>query len=88
MILKNCYEALPKHGKMIVVNLVIPESPETSPSAKSLFQFDMFLMNTTTTEKERTEKEFESSAKQAGFYTIRVACSAFNFSVVELFKSM
>ena len=52
-----------------------------------IFQFDMFLMNTTTTEKERTEKEFESLAKQAGFYTIRVACSAFNFSAVELFKS-
>lgn len=88
MILKNCYDALPEHGKMIVVNLVIPEAPEAGLFAESLFQFDMFLMNTTTTEKERTEKEFESLAKLAGFYTIRVACSAFNFSVVELFKSM
>ncbi|KAK9926448.1 hypothetical protein M0R45_023680 [Rubus argutus] len=87
-ILKNCYEALPDHGKVIVVDMVIPEAPETSVSAKSLFQFDMFMMNMNTTGKERTEKELGSLARQAGFYNIPVACSAFNFSVVELFKNM
>ena len=87
-ILNNCYEALPNHGKVIVVDMVIPESPETTTSAKSLFQFDMFLMNMNTTGNERTEKELGSLGKQAGFNTIQVACSAFNFSVVELFKNM
>ena len=87
-ILKNCYEALPNHGKVIVVDMVIPEAPETTTSAKSLFQFDMFLMNMNTTGNERTEKELGSLGKQAGFNTIQVACPAFNFSVVELFKNM
>ena len=71
-----------------MVDMVIPEAPETSVSAKSLFQFDMFMMNMNTTGKERTEKELGSLARQAGFYNIPVACSAFNFSVVELFKNM
>ncbi|XP_004309514.1 PREDICTED: caffeic acid 3-O-methyltransferase-like [Fragaria vesca subsp. vesca] len=87
-ILKNCYEALPNHGKVIVVDMVIPEAPETTTSAKSLFQFDMFMMNMNTTGNERTEKELGSLGKQAGFNTIQVACSAFNFSVVELFKNI
>ncbi|XP_062030028.1 caffeic acid 3-O-methyltransferase-like [Rosa rugosa] len=87
-ILKNCYEALPDHGKVMVVDMVIPEAPETTTSAKSLFQFDMFMMNMNTNGNERTEKELGSLAKQAGFYTIRVASSAFNFSVVEMFKNM
>ncbi|BFG32130.1 hypothetical protein CerSpe_184040 [Prunus speciosa] len=88
MILKNCYEALPNHGKVIVVDMVIPEAPETSLSARSLFQFDMYLMNTNVMGKERTEKELESLAKEAGFSNIRAACSAFTFSVVELFKNV
>ncbi|CAL9030611.1 unnamed protein product [Prunus brigantina] len=88
MILKNCYEALPDHGKVILVDMVVPEAPETSLSARSLFQFDVYLMNTNVMGKERTEKELESLAKEAGFSDIRVACSAFTFSVVELFKNV
>lgn len=85
-ILKNCYEAIPDHGKVIVVDMVILEAPETSLAARSLFQFDLFMMNTNITGKERTEKEFEGLAKEAGFSSICVACSAYNFSVIELFK--
>ncbi|KAM6588277.1 hypothetical protein CsatA_010882 [Cannabis sativa] len=86
MILKNCYKALPDSGKVIVVDMVILEAPESSLAARSLFQFDMFMMNTNLTGKERTEREFEGLAKEAGFSSIRVACSAYDFSVVELFK--
>ncbi|KAM1185800.1 hypothetical protein ACFX2G_015374 [Malus domestica] len=88
MILKNCYEALPDNGKVIVVDMVIQEAPGTSFSAKSLFLFDVYLMNTNVMGKERTERELQSLAKAAGFSDIRVACSAFTFSVVELLKNM
>lgn len=30
VVLKKCYEALPDHGKVIVVDMVISETPETS----------------------------------------------------------
>ncbi|XP_062074022.1 caffeic acid 3-O-methyltransferase-like [Humulus lupulus] len=86
IILKNCYEALPESGKVIVVDMVILEAPETSLAARSLYQFDTFMMNNNITGKERTKREFEGLAKAAGFSSICVACSAYDFSVVELFK--
>ncbi|KAL0016165.1 hypothetical protein SO802_003234 [Lithocarpus litseifolius] len=87
-ILKNCYEALPDQGKVILVDMMIPEAPATTGADKSLFQLYLFLMNTNPDGKERTEREFESLAKEAGFSSIQVACCAYNFSVVELYKNM
>ncbi|XP_031258078.1 caffeic acid 3-O-methyltransferase-like [Pistacia vera] len=87
-ILKNCYEALPANGKVIVVDLVIPEAPETILAPKSLFQLDMFMMNMNSRGKERTRKEFQSLGEDAGYSHIQVPCSAFNFSVIEFYKSM
>lgn len=65
--------------------MVIPETPETSVDVKSDFQFDLFLMNMNPGGKERTEREFESLAKEAGFS--RVAACAFKFSLVEFYKT-
>ncbi|KAL0016166.1 hypothetical protein SO802_003235 [Lithocarpus litseifolius] len=78
-----CYEALPDQGKVIIVDMVIPEAPATTGDDKSLLQLYLFLMNTNPEGKERTEREFESLAKEAGFSGIQVACCAYNFSVVE-----
>lgn len=72
-ILKNCYKSLPEYGKVIVVDIVVPETPDTSVAVKSDFQFDLFLMNMNPGGKERTKGEFESLAKEAGFSSIRVA---------------
>ncbi|KAF5734380.1 caffeic acid 3-O-methyltransferase [Tripterygium wilfordii] len=85
-ILKNCYKALPLNGKAIVVDMVIPEASEATLSLRSLYQFHLFMMNMNPKGKERTEREFEILGKAAGFSNIQVACSAFNFSVVELHK--
>ena len=52
---------------MIVVDLVIPEAPATTGDDKSLFQLYLFLVNTNPERKERTDREFESLAKEAGF---------------------
>ncbi|KAK7844145.1 caffeic acid 3-o-methyltransferase 1 [Quercus suber] len=87
-VLKNCYEALPDQGKVIVVDLVIPEAPATAGDDKSLFQLYLFMVNTNPKRKERKDKEFESLAKEAGFSGIQVACCAYNFSVVEFYKNM
>ncbi|KAK9990038.1 hypothetical protein SO802_025023 [Lithocarpus litseifolius] len=54
-ILKNCYEALPDQGKVILVDMVIPEAPATTGADKSLFQLYLFLRNTNPDGKERTE---------------------------------
>ncbi|TXG74250.1 hypothetical protein EZV62_002829 [Acer yangbiense] len=86
-ILKNCYEAIPINGKVIVVDMLVPDAPETSLAGKSLFQYEFLMMNTNTGGKEKTRREFESLAKEAGFSHIQVPCSAYNFSVVEFYKS-
>ncbi|CAK7357480.1 unnamed protein product [Dovyalis caffra] len=87
-LLKNCYEALPDNGKVIVVDIVVPETPETSVAAKSMLQNYLFITSMNPQGKERTEKEFESLGKEAGFSSVRVACSACNFSLVEFIKRM
>ncbi|KAG6755543.1 hypothetical protein POTOM_041374 [Populus tomentosa] len=72
--LKNCYEALPDNGKVIVVDMVVPETPETNVKAKSMLQNYLFITSMSPQGKERTEKEFETLGKEAGFSHIRVAC--------------
>ncbi|KAF8028073.1 hypothetical protein BT93_E0863 [Corymbia citriodora subsp. variegata] len=86
-ILKNCYNALPENGKVMAVDLVIPEVPEANLAAGSLFQMYVFMRSMNPMGKERTEKEFETLAKEAGFGNVRVAYSAHNFSLVELYKN-
>ncbi|KAG6633821.1 hypothetical protein CIPAW_12G075100 [Carya illinoinensis] len=87
-VLKNCYEALPERGKVILVDMVVPEVSETSAAHKSLFQFYLFMMNANPQGKERTERELESLAKAAGFSGIQVAGFAYGYSVVEFYKNM
>ena len=87
-ILKNCYAVLPVTGKVIAVDMVIQEVPEDTLAVKSMFQFDLFMMNMNPSGKERTKREFESLAKSAGFSHLRVPCHAYNFSVIEFYKSM
>ncbi|KAL5831478.1 hypothetical protein ACOSQ4_016832 [Xanthoceras sorbifolium] len=86
-VLKKCYEAIPINGKVIVVDMLVPDTPEASLAGKSLFQYELFLMNVNTGGKEKKRKEFESMAKAAGFSHIQVPYSAYNYSVVEFYKS-
>lgn len=83
--LKNCYDAIPDHGKVIVCESFLPEEVETSHAAKFAFQFDAIMM-VVPNGKERTEKEFQALAKAAGFQGFRVACSAYDTKVMEFLK--
>ncbi|KAK4423173.1 Caffeic acid 3-O-methyltransferase [Sesamum alatum] len=85
-ILKNCYAALPDHGKVMVVELVVPEAPESTVDVRSKLQFDLILMNMNPGGKERTEREFKTLAEAAGFSNIKVECSVYNFSLMEFYK--
>ncbi|KAL3738447.1 hypothetical protein ACJRO7_019911 [Eucalyptus globulus] len=80
-ILKNCHNALPD-GKVMLVGLVIPDAPEPNLAAWSLFQLYVFMWNMNPMGKERTEKEFETLAKEGRFCSVHVAYSAHNLSLV------
>ncbi|XP_019245640.1 PREDICTED: LOW QUALITY PROTEIN: caffeic acid 3-O-methyltransferase-like [Nicotiana attenuata] len=65
--LKNCYEALPANGKVIIAECILPEAPDTSLATKNTVHVDIVMLAHNPGGKERTEKEFEALAKGAGF---------------------
>ncbi|KAI4344699.1 hypothetical protein L6164_011896 [Bauhinia variegata] len=85
-VLKNCYDAIPQDGKVIVVEAVIPLLPETSAAAKGISLLDVQMMTQNPGGKERTEQEFMDLATAAGFSGIKYECYVNNLWVMELFK--
>ncbi|KAF8730529.1 hypothetical protein HU200_016945 [Digitaria exilis] len=66
-ILENCHSALPANGKVIIIEFVLPSSPETTPAAKGAFNLDVVMLNRLAGAKERTEREIADLAAEAGF---------------------
>ncbi|KAL0913176.1 hypothetical protein M5K25_016615 [Dendrobium thyrsiflorum] len=66
-LLRNCWKALPEKGKVIVVECILPVVPNEAIATKGAFQFDLAMLLDTVGGKERTENEFKSLAKEAGF---------------------
>ncbi|KAK7275453.1 hypothetical protein RIF29_16570 [Crotalaria pallida] len=85
-VLKNCYAAISDDGKVIVVEGVLPFEPETTAAVKSISQFDVLMMTTNPGGKERSEQEFMTLAKRAGFSGIRYKCFVYDVWVMEFFK--
>ncbi|KAJ8536964.1 hypothetical protein K7X08_035365 [Anisodus acutangulus] len=84
--LKNCYEALPANGKVIIAECLLPEAPDTSFSTKNTVHVDVIMLAHNPGGKERTEKEFEALAKAVGFKGFLKACCAYNTWVMEFNK--
>ncbi|XP_055831624.1 myricetin 3-O-methyltransferase 3 [Solanum dulcamara] len=85
-ILKNCWRALPKDGKVVVIEQMQPEYPETNLISKNSFCVDMLMMTMLDGGKERTKQQFEDLAKQAGFTALKIVARAYYCWVMELYK--
>ncbi|XP_054777202.1 isoliquiritigenin 2'-O-methyltransferase-like [Prosopis cineraria] len=84
--LRKCHEALPENGKVIVVEFILPESPEPTEASKLVSTLDN-LMFITVGGRERTEKQYETLGKRSGFPRFQVACRAFSaLGVMEFYK--
>ncbi|KAK8946641.1 Tricetin 3',4',5'-O-trimethyltransferase [Platanthera zijinensis] len=83
-ILKNCRKALPTGGKVVIVEYILPKSPEPTPEAQLVFHADMIMLGQISGGKERTEKEFEVLASQSGFVIFKQIYIASNACVMEL----
>ncbi|KAK7323372.1 hypothetical protein VNO77_26844 [Canavalia gladiata] len=84
-LLRNCYKALPQNGKVIVVDIIMPEVIQSSNVDKYVSSMDnlMFIYGG----RERTEKEFENLCRASGFSNFQVACCAFSvLGVMEFYK--
>ncbi|WCJ43480.1 O-methyltransferase family protein [Euphorbia peplus] len=85
-LLKNCNEALPSGGKVIIVESIRPVTPENVVSSHIVHEQDLFMLAQTPGGKERTQKEYEALALESGFSCCQVICSAYNSWVMELHK--
>ncbi|KAK9100228.1 hypothetical protein Scep_023658 [Stephania cephalantha] len=83
--LLKCYEALPKGGKVIVVEGILPMTSKLDNATRVIFALDMLMM-VPFGAKERTKEEFEAFAKGSGFADIRFACNPYGLWIIEFLK--
>ncbi|KAK4431250.1 Caffeic acid 3-O-methyltransferase 1 [Sesamum alatum] len=84
--LKNCYEALPENGKVILAECILPEAPDTGLATKNVIHVDVIMLAHNPGGKERTEKEFQALSEGAGFKGFNKVCCAHNSWIMELRK--
>ncbi|PIN13652.1 Hydroxyindole-O-methyltransferase [Handroanthus impetiginosus] len=85
-LLKNCYEALPENGKVIIAETVLPEKPNTRLNSLQAAHSDVMMLAYTPGGKERSKGEFEVLAKKAGFKQLTIVCSALKIWIMEFHK--
>ncbi|KAL0452359.1 UNVERIFIED_CONTAM: Caffeic acid 3-O-methyltransferase [Sesamum latifolium] len=85
-LLKNCYDALPDNGKVIIADSILPEDPNSGPAFKRAAAGDVIMLAFNPGGKERSEKEFHALAQYAGFREVIKVCSAFNIWIIEFHK--
>lgn len=81
-ILKNCHNALPANGKLMLVEAVVPATSE--PHFSKFIDLNMLVM---TGGRERTEAEFRKLYEDSGFKLTRVVPTESPFSVIEGVKA-
>ncbi|KAK8598145.1 hypothetical protein V6N13_095535 [Hibiscus sabdariffa] len=84
--MKNCYDAIPEDGKVVLIEAVVPVVPEENTYSRGITQMDVLMMMKNPGGKERTKPEFEALANKAGFSGIRFECFVCNLWVMEIFK--
>ena len=77
-ILKNCYRAMTKNGKLLLVEAVVPHGSE--PHFSKFIDLNMLVM---TGGRERTENEYRTLLEASGFKLTRIVPTESAMSVVE-----
>ncbi|CAK9168214.1 unnamed protein product [Ilex paraguariensis] len=85
-LLKNCWNALPDSGKVIAVESILPEYPETDLLSQTIIGSDMVMLTLNPGGKERTEKEYEALVKAAGFAALKLICCVQSYWIMEFYK--
>lgn len=77
-LLQNCRKAMNKNGKVLIVEMIVPEGNEPSPAKFLDLQMLQYLPGC-----ERTEKEYRSLLQQAGLELTRIIPTMSPFSILE-----
>ena len=85
-LLKNCHKALPKKGKVIVVDTILSVGAKTYMYARQAFNLDLMMLAYSPRGKERTEQEFQELDHEAGFVGVNPICCINGVWVIEFLK--
>ncbi|XP_057451067.1 nicotinate N-methyltransferase 1 [Lotus japonicus] len=86
-IMVNCYKALPKGGKLMACEPVLPENSDDSHRTRALLEGDIFVMTIYRAKgKHRTEEQFRQLAISAGFNRFRSFHVDHFYTVLEFQK--
>ena len=78
-LLSNISKAMPDHGKVIIIEMIVPDGNHSS-TAKLI---DIQMLASMPGGKERTRKEFETILHEAGLALSRVCTTIAPISVLE-----
>ncbi|MGE0296120.1 MAG: methyltransferase [Pseudonocardia sp.] len=78
-ILRACRAAMPAHGRLVIVEAVLPERAAQDPATTRMDLLMLVLLGG----RERTEAEFRTLLGAAGFALTRVAATSAGVSVLE-----
>jgi hypothetical protein len=81
IILKNCYQAMPERGKLLLVEGILPPGNDFSPT-----KFIDVIMLMMAGGRERTEEEYRSLLRSSGFELTRTIPTPSMFSIIEAVK--
>ena len=65
---------------------ILPETPNMTTEEQGLFNLDILMLALTPGGYERTEREYESLSKGAGFMGFAKVTRAFGFRIMEFHK--
>uniref|UniRef100_UPI003D30D82D PaOMT9 n=1 Tax=Phellodendron amurense TaxID=68554 RepID=UPI003D30D82D len=85
-LLRNCYNALPVDGKVLVIDTLLPEVPENSSASRETSNMEAIGLTLVVQGKLRTKQELKALAIEAGFKTINFEYCACNLYVTEFYK--
>ncbi|KAK9122383.1 hypothetical protein Syun_020000 [Stephania yunnanensis] len=87
-ILKNCWNALPRHGKLLIAEYVLPSTSisEFPDASRLAFTLDAMMLVYRAGGKERTLVEYEELGKRAGFHGMKAFPCSFGIVAIELQK--
>ncbi|KDP28404.1 hypothetical protein JCGZ_14175 [Jatropha curcas] len=86
-LLKNCYDALPDNGKVIVVEQILPMMPEVFAVAKDKSQVDVLSLTQSPGGRERMQHEIIFLATEAGFKGVGFTSYVYHYWVLEFLKT-
>jgi O-methyltransferase domain len=81
IILKNCHQAMPDYGKLLLLESLIPPGNEPSPA-----KFVDLIMLLMVGGRERTEAEYRSLLRSSGFELTQVIPTPSMLSIIEAVK--